>query len=66
MGGLIAEHVALTSRARVASLALLNTFANGAHATRLSARMVILGLRSRIGTRSIRRRAMMRMIMPEA
>jgi aminoacrylate hydrolase len=66
MGGLIAEHVALTSRERVASLALLNTFGNGAHATRLSGRMVMLGLRSRIGTRSMRRRGMMRMIMTDA
>ena len=65
MGGLIAAHVALNSRSRVVSLALLNTFANGAHATGLSARMVILGLRSRLGTRSMRRRGMMRMIMPD-
>ncbi len=66
MGGLIAEHVALISRERVASLALLNTFGNGAHATRLSRRMVMLGLRSRIGTRAMRRRGMLRMIMPDA
>jgi pimeloyl-ACP methyl ester carboxylesterase len=66
MGGLIAQHVALTSRARVQSLALLCTFADGASATRLSGRMLVLAMRSRIGTRAMRRRGMIRMIMPDA
>ena len=66
MGGLIALHVALTARDRVKSLALLCTFADGRGATRLSGRMLMLALRSRIGTRAMRRTGMMRMIMPEA
>jgi pimeloyl-ACP methyl ester carboxylesterase len=66
MGGLIAQQVALTSRHRVQSLALLCTFADGAGATRLSRRMLMLALRSRIGTRGMRRRGMIRMIMPDA
>ena len=64
MGGLIAQQIALTGRNRVKSLALLCTVANGADATRLSARMFVLGLRSRIGTPAMRRRAMIDMIMP--
>ncbi len=64
MGGLIAQHLALTHRERVKSLALLCTFADGVRATRLSGRMLGLALRSRIGTRSMRRRGMLRMIIP--
>src|SRR5512145_2471368 len=62
MGGLIAQHVALTARERIKSLALLCTFANGSDATRLSARMLVLGLRARIGTRAMRRAGMVRMV----
>jgi aminoacrylate hydrolase len=64
MGGLIAQHLALTQRERVKSLALLCTFADGARATRLSGRMLLLALRSRIGTRAMRRTGMVRMVMP--
>ena len=65
MGGLIALHLALISRRRVKSLALLCTFADGGAATRLSGRMLMLALRSRIGTRVMRRMGMIRMIMPD-
>lgn len=65
MGGLIAQHVALTARPRVKSLSLLCTFANGRDATALSLRMLLLGLQSRIGTRRMRRNGMLRMIMPD-
>ena len=64
MGGLIAQHLALTNRERVKSLALLCTFGDGARATRLSVRMLALALGSRIGTRAMRRNGMLRMIMP--
>lgn len=66
MGGLIALAAAVSRPQRVRSLSLLCTFANGADATRLSARMLALGLRTRIGTRSMRRNAMLEMIMPAA
>ncbi len=66
MGGLIAQHLALTSRERIKSLALLCTFADGRRATRLTGRMLMLALRSRIGTRAMRRAGMIRMIMPDA
>lgn len=66
MGGLIAQHVALACRDRVKSLALLCTFADGRRATRLSARVLMLALRTRIGTRAMRRNGMIRMIMPDA
>lgn len=66
MGGLIAQHVALTARPRVKSLSLLCTFANGRDATALSLRMLLLGLQSRIGTRRMRRNGMLRMILPDA
>ena len=66
MGGLIAQHLALTRRERMKSLALLCTFADGARATRLSGRMLILALQSRIGTRAMRRAGMVRMVMPRA
>jgi pimeloyl-ACP methyl ester carboxylesterase len=64
MGGLIALQLALTHRERIKSLALLCTFADGVRATRLSGRMLMLALRSRIGTRAMRRQGMLRMIMP--
>lgn len=66
MGGLIAQHIGLTARRRVKSLSLLCTFADGRDATALSLRMLVLALRSRIGTRAMRRDGMLRMIMPDA
>ena len=64
MGGLIAQHVAFTAPFRVRTLSLLCTFARGKDATALSLRMLLLGLRSRVGTRAMRRAGMLRMIMP--
>lgn len=66
MGGLIALQAAVSAPQRVQSLCLLCTFANGADATALSLRMLWLGLRSRIGTRAMRRGAMLEMILPSA
>ena len=66
MGGLIALRAALVSPARVKSLSLLCTFADGAAATRLSLRMAVLGIGTRVGTRGMRRRAMQRMLFPAA
>jgi pimeloyl-ACP methyl ester carboxylesterase len=66
MGGPIALQVALTARHRVRSLALLCTFGRGKDVTRPSGRMMWLGIRSRIGTKSMRRRAFLEMVMPKA
>ena len=64
LGGPVALEIALTHPQRVRSLSLLCTFARGRDATRLTARMMWLGLRSRIGTRRSRRRAFLEMVMP--
>lgn len=66
MGGLIAQQLALSAPHRVRSLSLLCTFANGSDATALSARMAWLGLRSRLGTRVMRRQAMLELILTPA
>ena len=63
MGGLIAQYVARRARARVRSLALLCTFANGKAPSRLTPWLVRVGLRTRIGTRRMRRRAFMEMVL---
>ena len=64
MGGLIALDAALAAPARVKSLSLVCTFADGSGPTRLSLRMAVLGLRTRMGTRAMRRRGMLRMLFP--
>ena len=66
MGGLIAQHLALSEPKRVRSLALLCTFARGAEATGIRPRTLWLGLRTFIGTRRMRRRAFLEMVFPAA
>ena len=66
MGGAIAQQIALTARRRVLSLALLCTFSRGAEATRLTWAILAAGLRTRLGTRRMRRRAFVDMVMPPA
>lgn len=63
LGGLVALQLALGRRARVRSLSLLCTFANGRDATRLSLAMLWTGLRTRIGSRRQRRRAFLQLVM---
>lgn len=65
MGGLIAQELALTQPARVASLALLCTFVTGRDASAMSWEMFLLALRTRIGTPAMRRRAFLEMILPD-
>ena len=65
LGGLVALQLALTARNRVASLALLCTFADGRAAAPPTPRMIWLGARSRIGTRSARRRAFLGLVLPD-
>jgi pimeloyl-ACP methyl ester carboxylesterase len=64
LGGPIALEMALRQRSRVRSLTLLCTLARGRDATRLSGRMLWLGLRSRLGPRAARRRAFIEIVMP--
>lgn len=64
MGGVIAQQIALTEPNRVQSLSLLCTSARGSDATRPSGKMIWLGLRSRIGSRRMRRHAFLEITMP--
>lgn len=66
MGGLIAQAVALKAPDRVSTLSLLCTFSRGKDAARVTPWVVGIGLRTRIGPRSWRRRAFLEMVMPRA
>jgi aminoacrylate hydrolase len=67
LGGLVALRLALNSQSRVRSLALLCTFPNGRSAAPLTPRMMWLGLRSRVGTRRMRRMGFLRLVLsPDA
>jgi pimeloyl-ACP methyl ester carboxylesterase len=63
MGGLIAQQVALTARPRVLSLALLCTFLIGRQGAAMSPALLVTAIRSRIGTRRMRRRAFVELVM---
>ncbi len=64
LGGLVALYAARKARARVRSLSLLCTFASGAVATRMTPWVLAMGLRTRLGTRRMRRHAFLELIMP--
>lgn len=64
MGGLIALQLALSAREHVRSLSLLCTFARGRDATRLSPWIMWTGMRTRIGTKRMRRHVFLEMVMP--
>lgn len=64
LGGLVALQLALDARPRVRSLALLCTFTGHRTAAPLTARMLWLGLRARVGTRAMRRRGFMQIVLP--
>ena len=64
LGGLVALQLALSARVRVRSLSLLCTFSSGQLAAPLSLRMIWLGLRSRVGTRQMRRSGFLRLVFP--
>ena len=66
MGGVIAQAVALAAPARVLSLGLLCTFARGRQAAALSPGMIWTGLRTRVGTRAMRRAAFLSLVLPRA
>lgn len=64
LGGVIALQMAITARRRVKSLALLCTFSGGKTAAPPTPRMIWLGARTRIGTRQMRQRAFLELVMP--
>ena len=64
LGGLISQQVALTAGLRVKSLSLLCTFANGRDGSGMSPGMMIRGMALRVGTRPMRRNAMLALVMP--
>ncbi len=57
MGGIIAQEMALRAPARVRSLTLMCTFARGSQGARVTPETLWMGLRTRIGTRAMRRSA---------
>jgi pimeloyl-ACP methyl ester carboxylesterase len=63
LGGLVALQTALLARDRVKSLALLCTFGSGAVPTRMALPLLYAGARTRIGTRIMRRRAFLRLVL---
>jgi pimeloyl-ACP methyl ester carboxylesterase len=65
MGGVIAQALALQAPERIASLSLLCTFARGRDAVALTPALLWLGMRTRIGTRAMRRRAFLQLVAPE-
>lgn len=66
MGGIIAHQLALEHRERVRSLGLLCTFVRGKDAARLTRAILWLGLRTRIGTRRMRRNAFLEIVSPKS
>jgi aminoacrylate hydrolase len=66
MGGLIAQQLALTAPSQVKSLSLLCTFEHGKQGSRPSLSMLATALRTRLGTRRMRRHAFLELVMPAA
>ncbi|HUP77643.1 MAG TPA: alpha/beta hydrolase, partial [Pirellula sp.] len=64
LGGLIALQLALSSKERVLSLSLMCTFPSGVMVAPLTMRMIWLGMRSQLGTRRMRRRGFIRLVLP--
>ncbi|MBX3748076.1 MAG: alpha/beta fold hydrolase [Verrucomicrobiae bacterium] len=63
MGGVVAQQLALDHPGRVRSLSLLCTFARGRDGARLTPWSIWMGMRTRLGTRGMRRRAFLGMLM---
>lgn len=64
LGGMVALQLALDRPDRVRSLSLLCSFANGRSAAPMTPRMMWLGMRSRIGTRAMRREGFLQLVLP--
>ena len=63
MGGVIAQQVALTAPSRVLSLALLCTFLTGRQGTMIAPSKLFTAIRSRVGTRRMRRHAFVELVL---
>ena len=66
MGGLIAMQLALTSPRRVKSLTLLSTFPDGKSGSRLTLANLLTGIRTRVGTKAMRRNAFLSLVLSKA
>jgi pimeloyl-ACP methyl ester carboxylesterase len=66
MGGLIAIEIALKARHRVRSLTLLCSFPRGRDVFPLTSGMIWSWLRTQVGPRRQRRKAMLELVMPES
>lgn len=64
LGGAVALELALAARGRVRSLALLCTFTGGRTAAPFSPRLAWWGARSRLGSRRMRRRGFLGLVLP--
>jgi pimeloyl-ACP methyl ester carboxylesterase len=64
MGGLIAQQVALSRPGNMLGLGLLCTFLVGRQGSAMSLPLMLIAIRSRIGTRRMRRHAFVEMVMP--
>jgi pimeloyl-ACP methyl ester carboxylesterase len=63
VGGLVAQELALVARPRVRSLTLMCTFLRGPQAARMEPWIVWTGLRTYLGTRRMRRRAFLEIVL---
>jgi pimeloyl-ACP methyl ester carboxylesterase len=66
MGGVIALEIALGARERVRSLVLLCSLARGRNVFPVTREMIWRWLRTRVGTRQQRRKAVLELVMPES
>lgn len=64
LGGVIAQQLALDAPHRVRSLSLLCTFSKGSEGGRITPWVLWISLRTRIGSRRMRRRAFLEMLFP--
>jgi len=64
LGGCVAEEVALRAPSRVRGLMLFCTFHVGRDGAGMTFDMLVMGLRTRIGTRAMRRNAFLELVMP--
>ncbi len=64
LGGPVGLQLALTARSRVRSLALLCSFADGKRVGPLSWRLIWAGARMQLGTRGMKRRAFLELVVP--